>query len=173
MHMVETVTAEKPRVVRTIYCPDPKWKTLQANCKRLKISVSKQLVQLIDEFNAKQGSGEAEAFNLEAKNDELTKYTKKELEKKGLLEKQTVDDRSGQNKYDALYYFAISLCGEKAFVEDLPEVRRQMAKYVLTGDEPFSRSDKVHFIQYLDYVLKRRKLAAEIEAHLLADSDQI
>jgi hypothetical protein len=115
------------------------------------------------------------SFNLEARIAEKSQLLRKEWEQQAFLEKILLRDRfSSREKtaWEVLSRFFESLEDKKQHaksrlsIADYKDLRNKMLNLKLTGDEPFSNSERLLFIHRLDYKIKRLTLEKEIEAHL-------
>ena len=166
---------EMRKGVHSIHVPDGLWnKFIKCFSGAAGDSASAQVTQWIETFLDEQGKNpeETKAFNYEQRVQEKTQVLKKEWEQKTLLEKERIPYGSESiSVYEAIWSFSVKLIRPKSesgllSIEEVQELRQKIIGYEMNGSEQFNRSQRLIFVHYLDYVLKRRTLEKGIEEYL-------
>jgi hypothetical protein len=116
---------------------------------------------LIEKF--KTGEIKKPKFDYDGKNKE--RLSAKTLEERQLKILTGEVCKNKQSAYDTLKSFAKSLGTDDSLTKGIDKVLEKLKLYDCTGKEPFNDSTLMTFIMYLDAVLKRRAIDAEIKSH--------
>jgi hypothetical protein len=159
----KVVAGAVPNNTRTFYCAPDKWKLFQAIAKSLNMNASEFLRKYIDEVIIKYRGGELkEEFDLETKKAERIKWKRTELNLVKLLEDELI---GRQTAYEVMVRFALGFGADLGLEKNLDKVLVKLQGYDLNGEEPFSGSTFETFIEYVEAVLARRKIEAELKQH--------
>jgi hypothetical protein len=161
--LVGNVKNPMVRATRSFYCiDDDLWNTFRFNAKQNDKSTSEQLVALITEFNAKYANAPV-TVNLTDLKDDRVKWLKTEQKLAKLLEDTICE--GNRSAYEVMLSLAIDLGSDEFLEKGVEDVLAKLPTLKPSKDDLFTHSMLETFIEYIEAVLKRREIEAEIRKH--------
>ena len=147
----------------TSYIPKALKERHQKWCTLLGVSQSKRVRKLLTEdCDAIEGHKVVPVYDFDEAKDLRLKWKFTEDKMKKLLDAESIGKRSA---YEVMGEFAHRLGPDVDFEKDIEAVKRKLIEYPFTGRELFSDSTLETFIEYVEAVIERRKVEAEIKLH--------
>jgi hypothetical protein len=148
----------------TTYVPRKLKVAEQGICKMYGVSLSNRVRFLLERDVAEHsGVNVKPDFDFEDKKSERIKLKKTEDVLCKMLECENLANR--KNAYDTMVALAVSLGTDGTLTKNIDDVLVQLNQYEVGDRDPFNDSTRETFVEYLETVLKRRAIEAELKAH--------
>ena len=148
----------------TIYMPQSLKKAEQAICKKIGVSLSNRVRFLVERDIAEhEGVNVQPEFDYEEKKSQRKKLKKLEDDYFKMLVSEVLPNR--KTAFETLVGLAVFLGSDATLTKDIDAVLVKLHHYDAQAGDPFSDSTLETFICYLEGVLERRAIEAELKAH--------
>jgi hypothetical protein len=149
----------------TVYVPTQLKIAHQQLCNQLGIRSQSERIRILMESDLAQASCNILEikFDMESAQNLRNKYKSAEERQIKILQTEILSNR--RSAYDEMVGFAMSFGTDAQLVKNIEEVTEKLKHYDCTGAEPFTDSCLMTFILYVEAVVARRKVDAEIKSH--------
>lgn len=148
----------------TFYCPPSIKKPFKDFCKSIGTTISERLrLHMNNDLAASKDGTIKPEFNYEEKKSQRKTLKKTENEYLKMLTSEILPNR--KTAYETLVGLAVFLGSDATLTKNIEKVLVKLHKYDARTGDPFSDSTLETFIDYLEVVLERRAIEAELKAH--------
>jgi antitoxin component of RelBE/YafQ-DinJ toxin-antitoxin module len=149
----------------TTYIPEKLKKAEQAICNKLGVSLSSRIRNLMEKDIAEHSGIDLQPeFDYNEKKSQHIKLRKAEDTLYNRLTSEVLPTNH-RPAYETLVSFAVSLGTDDGLTRNIEDVLKQLHFYDIQPSDPFFASTLETFIQYLEVVLERRGVEAELKTH--------
>jgi hypothetical protein len=149
----------------TTYIPQKLKVAEQAVAKKFGVSLSARIRKIMeDDVKVNLGGEVKPDFDYEDKKKVRIALKKREKELEKMLQSEYLE-RAKRNAYEVLAGFAVSLGTDGTLTKNIDKVLVQLHHYEVQDGDPFNGSTLETFIDYIEVVLERRAIEAELKEH--------
>ena len=160
----KTVEGTAESNTHTFYCAPETWKQYQAVAESMNVPASKLLRDDIANTIAKFNGGDLRPkFNLAEKERALLTFKNTIQKHFDVLKKDVLPNR--KTAYETMVSVAKQFGTDDQLVKNIEAVLDELRNYNCSGKEAFNDSHLVAFVLYVEALLNRRAVEAEIKGH--------
>jgi hypothetical protein len=160
----KTVEGTADSNTHTFYCSPEMWKQYQAVAESMDVPASALLRTDIQNTITKFNGGDLRPkFNLAEKERALLAFKNTIQKHFDVLKKDVLPNR--KTAYETMVAVAKQFGTDDQLVKNIDEALDELRNYECSGKEPFNDSHLVAFVLYVEALLSRRAVEAEIKSH--------
>jgi hypothetical protein len=156
----------------TFYCPPSIKKPFKDFCKSIGTTISERLrLHMNNDLAASKDGTIKPEFDFEGKKSERRRLKKTEAELEKMLRNEMLLNH--KDAYDTMVALAVFFGTDVTLTRNIEKVLVQLHHYEVGDKDPFGDSTLETFVDFLETVLKRRAIEAELKVHRRQGQDPL